>query len=281
VIVVAFADEGAAVFVDPAFYVMTLGLIAITALGTAVYYPLGRYFLEICRTKENFLAAPPLIDDPLGTILQKTGKASCSVDHPKKAGGMFGVLLLAWIGFVVVYAWYFSLYSWDKHPIPLGICAALFVAALLLPSALLKKMNVSNALLVNIAFPCFGAVLVLVLEYIEFGSLDFGYVWTLPDSMRGTHNTIHTINLLFLLFAALFVPTGLYRLWKLKQKECDEATISEDMLLQEAITRFDSATMTEDEPEVAAKPFPRYWIWIIGLYAAAIIVACCVGVLLL
>ena len=46
-------------------------------------------------------------------------------------------------------------------------------------------------------------------------------------------------------------------------------------------SRFDPTTMIADEPEVAAKPFPRHWIWIIGLYAAAIVVLWCVGVLLI
>ena len=50
---------------------------------------------------------------------------------------------------------------------------------------------------------------------------------------------------------------------------------------KEAIARFDPATMTEDEPEVVAKPFPKQWLWILGLYAAAIVVMGCVGVMVL
>ena len=35
--------------------------------------------------------------------------------------------------------------------------------------------------------------------------------------------------------------------------------------------------MTDDEAEVEAKPFPKYWLWIPGLYAAAIVAMFCVG----
>jgi len=41
---------------------------------------------------------------------------------------------------------------------------------------------------------------------------------------------------------------------------------------------FNPVTMTEDEPEVAAKPFPKCWMGIIGLYVAAIVVVWCVGI---
>jgi len=54
----------------------------------------------------------------------------------------------------------------------------------------------------------------------------------------------------------------------------------EELLLCEAIARFDPVTMTADEPEVAAKPFPKRWIWIIGFYALATVVAGCLRVLL-
>ena len=62
----------------------------------------------------------------------------------------------------------------------------------------------------------------------------------------------------------------------------DMRTMSDDReeRIREAIARFDPATMTADEPEVAAKPFPQRWIWIIALYAAAIVAAGCLGVLL-
>ena len=50
---------------------------------------------------------------------------------------------------------------------------------------------------------------------------------------------------------------------------------------KEAIARFDPVTMTEDEPEIAAQPFPRRWLWILGLYTIAIVVMGCVGVMVL
>ena len=46
---------------------------AVVAVITALYYWLGRCFLEICRTKQNFLAAPPLVDNPFEVILAKKG----------------------------------------------------------------------------------------------------------------------------------------------------------------------------------------------------------------
>jgi len=54
----------------------------------------------------------------------------------------------------------------------------------------------------------------------------------------------------------------------------------EELFFREAIARFDPVTMTADEPEVAAKPFPRRWIWIIALCAAAIVAVECLGVVM-
>jgi hypothetical protein len=135
----------------PSVYIPMLATIAVVAVVTAVYYPLGRYFLEICRTKQNFLAAPPLIDTPFETALMKSGKHIGSVDHPQKTGKMFGIFLLIWIGVAGVGLWYFSWYSWDKHPIPLGISAFLLVALFVLQPQLVKKVKCQKkASLVNI-----------------------------------------------------------------------------------------------------------------------------------
>ena len=48
--------------------------------------------------------------------------------------------------------------------------------------------------------------------------------------------------------------------------------------IREAVARFDPITMTEDEPEVAARPFPRHWLWIGGFYAVFIVGMFCLAV---
>ena len=45
--------------------------LAVIAMIAALYYVLGRYYLELCRTKQNFLATPPLVDNPFEIILTK------------------------------------------------------------------------------------------------------------------------------------------------------------------------------------------------------------------
>ena len=52
-----------------------------------------------------------------------------------------------------------------------------------------------------------------------------------------------------------------------------------EAILREAIARFDPATMTEDEPEVAAKPFPRHWFWFGGFYAVFMFGMFCLAVM--
>jgi len=113
------------------FLAQMIGGMAAIALATALYYALGRYLLETCRTKQTFLSAPPLIDNPLEVILLQASK--------------------------------------------------------------------------------------------------------------------HSPN--------------------------------REAILREAIARFDPATMTEDEPEVAAKPFPRRWIWFGGFYAVFMFGTFCLAVM--
>jgi len=263
-------------YIHPAFLIITATIIVVTVVITTVYYPVGRYFLEICRTKQNFLAAPPLVNNPFEVALEESGKHHGSVDHPKKTGAMIGIFLLVWIGIAGVGIWYFSHYSWDKHPILLGICVVLTVLVFWGGTALIKRMksrrNVSSA---NILLWLCITALVLALEYIEFGGFYFSAVWTEP---RGSRNVIHVMNLTLLYIAACCIALQFYNWFKARQE--DDATSGRDALLREAIARFDPVTMTADEPEVAAKPFPRRWIWILGLYAVAIVVMGCLGVLL-
>ena len=276
--IAVFSGEGG----DPKFFVIIFGLIAFVAAMTAVYYPLGRYFLEISRTKQNFLAAPPLVDNPFEIALQKIGRHPGSVDHPTKAGGMFGVMLLTWTGFAGFGVFYFAQYSWDKHPVPLGICAALLVAAFTVPTILgrrMKEMKASIAWLMGLSFSPILISLILALEYIEFGRIDYSYIWT-----GKWHNyqlgMLHGMNRMMMFMAAIMTPVHLYRYFKMKREESDDAVSGRETLVKEAIARFDPVTMIDDEPEVKANPFPRRWLWILGLYAAAIVVLFCVGVLI-
>jgi hypothetical protein len=67
--------------------------------------------------------------------------------------------------------------------------------------------------------------------------------------------------------------------YRAKREKCAETKSDIDILRRESIARYNPGTMTPDEPEVAAKPFPRRWIWIMALYAVAIVALGCVGVL--
>ena len=264
----------------PSVFIPMLIAIAVVALITAIYYPLGRYFLEICRTKQNFLAAPPLIDDPFETALMKSGKHHGSVDHLQKTGGMFGILLFMWLGIVGFGLWYFSWYSWDKYPIPLGICAFLLVALFVVQPLWVKRVkNQTKAALINILFFLCVAALFVCLECIEFGGFYFLEAWDRPSS-QPENNLIRVLHRFMLFVVVLQVPIQFFYWRKANREERDDTKSGRDALLREAVERFDPATMTADEPEVAAKPFPRHWLWIIGLYAAAIVVMGCLWVLL-
>ena len=275
-LIVATLYDGSAT--DPKLLTLFFGIITVATVITVVYYPLGRYFLEICRTKQSFLAAPPLIDNPLEVVLMRTGKPPASVDRPKKTGGMLGLFLMVWIGMAGIAIWYFSHYSWDKHPIPLGICAVLLVLVFWIGHVMLKRTTShrSGALNSFLQFLCI-AVLVCILEYIEFGKIYFFDIWTTPREPLGV---IQGANLAVIAVAICYIPLQLYYWFKASREESDDEKSGRDALLREAIARFDPVTMTADEPEVAAKSFPRRWIWILGLYAAAVVAVGCLGVLL-
>ena len=262
---------------DTMHVTLIVGFITGVAVITAVYYPLGRYFLKICRTKQNFLAAPPLVDNPFEVALQKTGKVPASVDHPRKTGGMFGIILLVWIGYIGGGVWYFSQYSWDKHPIPLGICAVFAILIFGMSKVLIRKIKSQRgAASVNILQLLCIVALALVLEFIEFGGIGFSDLWT---KQRDPRNLIHFMNLTALLICPCHLLLQCHLWFKAKQEESDDKVSGKETLLQEAIARYDPVTMIADEPEVCAKPFPRRWLWILGLYAAAIVMMFCVGVL--
>ena len=258
---------------------------AFAAIGTIVYSLLGRHLLEICRTKQNFLAAPPLINKPFEALFQSESRDPFSMDmkdekHPKKTGGMLGVMLLLWMGSAVFGIWYFAQYSWDKHPILLGICTVLVVVVFAGHPLLSKRMkSPKDASLLTIMFFLSTGLLIVALEYIEFGGLYLTDMWTETKSFA-PQNAVRFANMTMLIITILHIFRQLCVWDKARREEHKDKQSGKEALLCEAISRFDPATMIADEPEVAAKPFPRRWIWIIGLYAAAIVVLWCVGVLL-
>jgi len=258
-------------YTHPAFFIITAVIIAITVVVAAVYYPLGRHLLEICRTKQNFLATPPLIEEPLETILFKTGKPQIPT---KKAAGMMRWML--YIGLALCGIWYFSFYSWNKNPVALGFCAILVFAVFARFQILFERIRSRKEMAwLTILFHLLLLPLVVLLEFIEFGEFT-----VLGMSHGDPRNAIHVMNFIVIFMVVLQVPYHLCSLFWAKYEEKKDTTTGRDALICEAIARFDPVTMTADEPEVAAKPFPRHWLWIIGLYAAAIVVMGCLGVLL-
>jgi tetratricopeptide (TPR) repeat protein len=276
-LVIATLSDGS--YSDPKFLPgMFVGIIVV-AIIAALYYPLGRYFLKICSTKQEFLAASPLIDDPFEVVLQKTIRPPEAMDHPENAKGLFGVQYMVKIGLLMFAIWYFSHYSWDKHPILLGICAALIIGVGSVPYILFKKMKGSQAWFLNALSSLCMVGLMLAMEYIEFGSVYAFSVWTHP-TFPPPNTMICAMHLSLVFFMPIAALASLLRWFQFRREEGNDKSSGREELLQEAIARFDPATMTEDEPEVAAKPFPKHWLWILGLYAAAIVVLFCLGVLI-
>ena len=88
---------------------------------------------------------------------------------------------------------------------------------------------------------------------------------SLLETCRTKQNFLATPPLIDNALGAMFMKTC---------KDPDQKSI-----LREAIARFDPVTMTEDEPEVAAKPFPRHWLWLGGFYAVFMFGLFCLAVM--
>ncbi len=258
-----------------------LGLLAATVIAGGIgtiYYLLGRYFLEICRTKRNFLAAPPLIDRPFEVALLKTGKTLASVDHPRKGGMAFGVYLLMWTGIPVFGIYYLSHYSWDKNPVGLGICAVLQLGGLIAQWLLSRKIKHDQWVLLQIAFCIYSCLVILLMEKIEFGGIFiFDRVTSQLYSQPG--QTVHSMNMMLLVMALCYIPIQLIYWLRTRHREKNEQQSGKEQQIREAIARYDPETMIEDEPVSEARPFPRRWIWILGVYGAMIIAILCLGVI--
>jgi hypothetical protein len=89
------------------------------------------------------------------------------------------------------------------------------------------------------------------------------------------------MNRMMILMSVIIVPIHLYRYFRMRREESNDAVSGKETLVQEAIARFDPAAMIDDEPPAEAKAFPKRWIWILGLYAAVIVAAFCVGVFII
>ena len=266
---------------SPEFLIVALCTTVLVALMTTIYYRLGRYFLEICRTKQNFLVAGPLVDNPFETALGTSGKASASVDHPKKMGHMFGVLLFGGITFVLGLIWFLSNYSWDKHPITLGICVLTFITFFAILPKLLKPVKCQKKKVSLLGYLYIFTMLAFIvsLECIEFGGFYLWEVWNQSGSGNSlSNNSLRISHRVMFFIAALALVFLFFHDRKAKQRESSDKDSNREELLREAIARYNPAEMIADEPEITAKPFPRRWIWIIGLYAAALVVLWCVGV---
>jgi hypothetical protein len=191
---------------------------------------------------------------------------------------MFGFLLFTWTGSAIFGVYYFSWYSWDKHPVLLGICAflltVLFAGEPLLSKRITKQTDAS---LLAILFFLSTALLIMALEYIESGGIDFTFLWTEPRGFK-PFNAVHFANMTMLLVSILQILRQLGIWSRAKREEYRDKESGKDALIREAIARFDPATMIADEPVAEALPFPRRWIWILGLYASAIVVLYCIGV---
>jgi tetratricopeptide (TPR) repeat protein len=132
-------------------------------------------------------------------------------------------------------------------------------------------MNRANAFLQSFFLTFFMATLALALEYIEFGCIDLRNVWTRPTPHE-PRNLIHVMNMTIIFMTIFFAPLHLFQWWKAKREESEDKESGKDKKLRDAIAQFDPATMIAEEPLVEAQPFPKRWLWIIGLYAVVIAV---------
>ena len=253
------------------------------AIIGVIYYVLGRYFLEICRTKANFLAAPPLMDDPFEAALWKTAKRPDTVDHPKQAGKMYGFVLLTWIGSIAVGIWYMSHYSWDKHPVTLGICVALFFCVFAVQRYLFKKVkNRKLVIISSIISMVTIASLIVVLEIIEFGHFSLKDLWSV-NKFDGPFNSfiIRTMNRSVFVMTLLLIPVNIIHWFKTNRDEKCEKKTGRDMLVRDAIANYRPEESTVDEtPIPEALPFPKRWIYGFGIYGVMIILMFCLASLI-
>ena len=266
---------------DPKFLLGVLIAIGVAALLGTIYSLLGRYFLEIVRTKENFLATPPLLDHPLEAALLKPGVSPVSVDHPTRAGFMFGPLLLTWIGSAGFGVWYFSLYSWDQHPIALGICAVLMFGVFGVQTIFARKAdNQQNVFLVSAIFFVFLPIMVIALEYIEFGGLSPLWDYVRNPAIRKPGGMIHNMNFMWLLMSGFFFLIQFVKWGKAKREADAEKESGRETLIREAIAQFKPEELIDDKPIIESKPFPKRWVWVLGIYGVTIVVLWCLGVLI-
>lgn len=256
---------------DSDFLLVFFIAIAVGLLFGATYYKFGRYFLEICRTKENFLVAEPLLDNPLETNLMKTAKAPVSVDHLNRVGKMSAVLFLPWIAAALLGIWFLSQYSWSKHPISLALCSMFLIATLLVQCFVLKRKIKDRkfCLLFTAAFCVLDILSILALQMIEFGNL--ASLFSTPEKIE-MKSILLSMHRILLLVASVLAVLYVYQWFKTGREESGEKKTGRDLLLQDAIARFDPNTISlEEQPEAQAKAFPKSWACGLGLYAAVIL----------
>ncbi len=156
------ATDGSA---GPIFIGCTFGFFAFLCLVWFGFYLFGQELIRLCRTKETFLASPPLIDDPFGVALGKTLINPGSIQNMKQAGSMGYVAKFALIALAVGAVWLVSVFvDWNRRPIPTGICVALLVLQVWCYTRIMKWAETikRKALCNSILFPG-SAVLVFLL----------------------------------------------------------------------------------------------------------------------
>lgn len=287
------------------FHHWQIGMILVAGIVFALFVAffqscnlLGRQLIDMVRSKENFLATPPVIDSPFEVALGRSFKSQVSIDHPRQADKMYGIAVLAWLAIGASAVWFFANFiDWHQNPLLSGLCILLlFIAAPVHGRIVLRAKNRKSAHLSSALFGLFDAALILLLAKLQSESFSLNSIW------KGM-NSFENANSLFLMIwpymFACFTIVSIVSLiqWSREKPLQEELAITNEPIsdedkaigrwverqadnrnrepfysdedIREATERYEP----EDEPVQETCRFPRSWAWICSVYAIMIMVA--------
>ncbi len=255
------------------------GIFALFCLLWFGFYLFGQQLIRICRTKEEFLAASPLVNDPFGIALGKTLISPGSIENLKQAGPMGYVAKFTLVALTLAAVWFLTVFiDWSRRPIPTGICVALGVLFLWWYSRIMKRSaNISKKSLNNSLFFLADAVLITLIGVFQSpeGALVSFYSDAITGQTRGVHSAFMSICMLcgacyFLMGIFCFIQYR-FRLagsddvkCKINGKEFDETR------LQEAIARYTPEETGERISDESLK-LSKKWCAVFAAYGIIIL----------
>lgn len=264
---------------------IVLSLVVALFLGLALYgyYLFGKHLLGLCRTREDCLAAPPLVEKPFETALGRTMTQPISIERLPKANAAFRILAV--LTSLVALVWFASFLDWTKSPILTAICIGGTIAAWAFGGWYGNKRVEeprNRFLLVAILWLC-TFISLCILTVIECGSVSPGVLWEkiLAANTRVGHNP--ESNALYLcMFVLISVFAGLLAMgqwFRLGRQATVQKETEYDNRLREAVARYEPGG-TEDESTPEPLRFPETWSRICLGYGLAILVVFVIGLII-